>query len=187
MGKTQKSVRFENEAVDGVIRVSEPGENFTTAVNRVLLVGIQFLENESQFVTQTYPDVSQSNYSESQAERYIKRLEEENARLVAEHEADRAAIAEKDKLIAETLSKAQELTAQSNHIALIAQELKQIPATTTGEEITVIMTGEETTEEATMETVDEEPMKDEPAEPAQVEAVEPEQRGIWATVKSWFN
>ena len=187
MGKVQKSVRFENEAVDGVIRVSEPGENFTTAVNRVLLVGIQFLENESQFVTQTYPDVSQSNYSESQAERYIKRLEEDNARLIAEHEKDREAIAEKDKLIADTLSKTQELTAQSNHIALIAQELKRIPATTTGEEITVVMTGEEVTEEPTTEPVDEEPVKDEPAEPAQVEAVEPEQRGFLATLKRLFD
>ena len=178
MTKTQKSLRFEDEAYNGVLRLQKRGETFTAAVNRVLLVGISTLEAESQAkynVTQnevqTTPDESQSKYNDIHAERYIKRLEDENARLIAEHEKDREAIAEKDKQIAEALSKSHELALQSNYLARISQEGKSLPATTTGEEITVVMEDEEITQETT-----ETPAKVETAAPVE----QPKKRGFWA-------
>lgn len=173
--KPQKSIRFDKEANDGVLRVQLPNETFTAAVNRVLLAGVAAIEretqanpNESQFETRKGSNEPQTNPNESQAgndttARYIHFLEDENARLVA-------SIAEKDKQIYEALTRAQELASQSNAVALAAQERKQIPATTTGEEITVVMDGEETTQEPTDEA------------PAQVETPveQPKKRGFWA-------
>lgn len=150
--RPQRSIRFDNEAYNGVLRVQLPGENFTDTINRVLLVGIDVIERELQRKpdeakneAQTNPDETQTNHSAAQDEntaRYIQRLEDENARLLAEHEADRA-------VIAQALERAQELAAQSNHLAMMAQDVKQIPATTTGREITVVMDeiAEEPTEE----------------------------------------
>ena len=171
MAKPQRSLRFEDEVQDGVSRFQKNGETFTAAVNRILLVGIRTLEAESQakhdkaqFEAQTKPDEPQTNYNETQAERYIKFLEEENARLIAEHEADRA-------VIAEALSKAQELALQSNYLARITHEGKSLPATTPGEEITVVMQGDETEQETT-----EAPAKVETAAPVE----QPKKRGFWA-------
>lgn len=184
--KPQRSVRFDNEAYDGVLRVRQPDENFTAAVNRVLLVGIKAIEGESQTKygesqneAQAGHGATQTKYSDG-LQLYIKRLEDENARLIAEHEADRAAIAGKDAEIAEALHRAHDLAEQSNYVALSAHESKRIPATTTGGEITVI-TGEEVTEE----TADEEPAKSEeqPVEEKPVE--EQEERRGWFSRLFW--
>lgn len=183
--KPQRSIRFEDEAFNGVLRVQLPDETFTATVNRVLLVGVDAIESETQakpdktqFETQTSGNETQTKPSETQAAndttaRYIQHLEDENARLVAN-------IAEKDKQIFEALTRAHELASQSNAVALAAQERKQIPATTAGEEITVVMDGEEiaqeTTDEPTQETTDE--------APAQVETPveEPRKRSLWERI-----
>lgn len=176
--KPQRSIRFDDEAYNGVLRVQLPDENFTATVNRVLIAGVGAIESETQAKreeakseTQAGRDETQVGYDERDA-RYIKRLEEENARLIAEHEADRAAIAIKDKQIAEALTRAHDLASQSNAVALAAQERKQIPATTTGGEITVVMDGEPTAQE----TAHEAPAQAESAEPVE----EPKKRGLWA-------
>lgn len=175
--KPQRSIRFEDEAFNGVVRVQLPDETFTATVNRVLLVGVDAIERETQakpskaqFEAQTKPDETQEGYGA--AARYIQRLEDENARLVAEHEADRAAIAEKDRQLYEALNRAHELASQSNTIALAAQERKRIPATTTGEEITVVMDGEEIAQEAE----DEAPAQADSGSPVE----EPKKRSFWA-------
>lgn len=152
VAKPQRSIRFDNEAYNGLLRVQLPNENFTATVNRVLIAGVDAIErelqqkpDEAQNETQTNPDEMQTGHDDPLS-RYIQRLEDENARLIAEHEADRAAIAEKDKQIAQALSKSFELTEQANVLARITHE-KTLPATTAGEEITVVMNDEETTQE----------------------------------------
>ena len=183
--KPQRSIRFEDEAYNGVLRVQLPNENFTATVNRVLLVGVNAIERETQakpeefkFEAQTKPDVTQAGYDGAMA-RYVQRLEDENARLIAEHEADRAAIAEKDKQLAQALSKSFELAEQANVLARISHE-KALPATTTGDEIAVVMDGEqiaqETTGEPTQEQTDE--------APAQVETPveQPKKPSLWERI-----
>lgn len=166
VAKPQRSIRFDNEAYNGLLRVQLPDENFTATVNRVLLVGVDAIERESRKEPDEAQNEAQANPNESQTghddplSRYIQRLEDENARLMAEHEADRAAIAEKDKQIYEALARAQELASQSNAVALAAQDAKRIPATTAGEEITVVMNDEETTQEPTDEEQAEKPVEE---------------------------
>lgn len=175
--KPQRSIRFEDEAFNGVLRVKLPDENFTATVNRVLLVGVNAIERETQEKpdntkneAQTNPNESQTGYDGAIAQ-YIQRLEDENARLIAEHEADRAAIADKDKQLARALDKSLELAEQANVLARISHE-KSLPATTTGDEIAVVMDGEQIAQEPTDET------------PAQVNNAapmeEPRKRSFWA-------
>lgn len=181
--KPQRSIRFEDEAYNGVLRVRKQDETFTATVNRVLLVGIAAIEVETQAKHHVTQGETRSGYSGTHAKpsetqnendataRYVRRLENENARLIAEHEADRAAIAEKDRQISEALTRTQDLAAQSNAVALAAQERKKIPAKATGGEI-VVMGGEEIAQE----TTDEAPAQVESAEPVE----QPKKRGFWS-------
>lgn len=146
--KPQRSLRFEQEAYDGIIRLKQPNETFTATVNRLLLVGIDKVEGEIQAKREARQGVAQEGHDETQtthdegAARYVELLEAENARLIAEHEKDLERIARKDEQIAEALSRAHDLAAQSNHIAMLAHDVGRIPASTTAQEITVVTTDE---------------------------------------------
>lgn len=173
--KAHRSLRFDNDVLDDVMRLKEPDETFTHAVNRLLAVGIRATDSGTQAHAEKHETQHKNTETEHEENtaRYVKFLEEFNDRLIAEHEADRAVIAEKDKQIYEALTRAQELASQSNAVALAAQDAKRIPVTTAGEEITVVMDDEEIAQEPTEETPVEE---EQPAEPEK----EPDTRGFWA-------
>lgn len=173
--KAHRSLRFDNDVLDGVMRLKEPDETFTHVVNRLLEVGIRATDSGTQAHAEKHetPHKDTETEHEEHTAQYVKFLEEFTDRLIAEHEADRAAIAEKDRQIYEALTRAQELASQSNAVALAAQDAKRIPVTTAGEEITVVMNDEEIAQEPTEETPVEE---EQPAEPEK----EPDTRGFWA-------
>lgn len=160
VAKPQRSIRFDNEAYNGLMRVQLPNENFTATVNRVLLAGVDAIERELQQKPDEAQNEAQANPNEAQTghddplTRYIKTLEKHNDFLLAEHEADRAAIAEKDKQLARALDKALELAEQANVLARISQE-RTLPATT-ADEIAVVMDGEQIAQEPAQESTDEE-------------------------------
>lgn len=170
--KAHRSLRFDNDVLDGVMRLKEPDETFTHAVNRLLAVGIRATDSGTQEHAEKHetPHKGTETEHEEHTAQYVKFLEEFNARLVAEHEADRAIIAEKDKQLSKTLDKALELAEQANVLARISQE-KALPATT-ADEIAVVMDGEQIAQE----TADETPVEEKAAEPEK----EPDTRGFWA-------
>ena len=125
--KVHKSLRFESSLVARVELLRQPDENFKDAVNRILEVGARVLENGTQTETAAYAEAkakAQAEYDEKN-EKIISLLEAENARLLADHEADRAAIAEKDRQIAAALEKAHDLADQS-HVLIGMTQAKQI-------------------------------------------------------------
>lgn len=186
--KPQRSIRFDNEAYNGLLRVQLPNENFTATVNRVLLAGVDAIERELRQKPDEAQNEAQANPNETQTghddplTRYIKTLEEHNKYLIAEHEADRAAIAEKDKQIAQALNKSFELAEQANVLARITHE-KALPATTTGDEIAVVMDGEqiaqETTDKPTQEQTDEAP------EQVETPVEQPKKRSLWERIAGY--
>ena len=132
--KVHKSLRFESALVDRVERLRQPGENFTNAVNRILEVGARVLENGTQTETAAHVEAqakAQAEYDEKN-EKIISLLEAENARLLADHEADRAAIAEKDRQLAEAMERAHALAekahdlADQSHVLIGMTQAKQI-------------------------------------------------------------
>lgn len=172
--KAHRSLRFDNDVLDGVMRLKEPDETFTHVVNRLLAVGIRATDSGTQAHAKKHESQHKSTQQNTETkheeitERYLKYLEDENARLVAN-------IAEKDKQLAQALDKSLELAEQANVLARISQE-RTLPATT-ADEIAVVMDGEQIAQETTDETPVE---KEQPAEPEK----EPDNRGFWARLFS---
>lgn len=172
--KAHRSLRFDNDVLDDVMRLKEPDETFTHVVNRLLAVGIRATDSGTQAHAEKHETQHKSTQQNTETEhgehtaQYLEYLEKLNERLLSDIERYRADIAVKDKQIAQALERAQELAAQSNALALTAWESKRVPETT-GDEITVVMNGEEIAQEP----IDETPVeKEQPAEP--------EKRGFWS-------
>ena len=135
--KVHKSLRFDNDLVERVERLKREGEPFSNAVERVLGVGCDTLENVARNETVEHAGARaaiQAEHDEN-TQKIIDLLEKDNARLVAEHEADRAAIADKDKQIAAALAKAHDLAEQAHVLTGRAQEAGQLPASEEGGEV----------------------------------------------------
>lgn len=138
--KVHKSIRFDYALYERVENLRLPDENFTDAINRILEAGVCALDSARKLDTNgLYENTANAEahakaQSELQVEhdentkKIITMLEEENARLIAEHEADRVALADKDALIAEALHKAHELTENSQVLVGISHEAKRIEA-----------------------------------------------------------
>lgn len=135
--KVHKSIRFDYALFERVESLRLPDENFTEAINRILEAGVCALDSaRNQDTSGIYTNTgayAKTQYEvqaehDEQTEKIIAMLEKENARLIAEHEADRAALAEKDALIAEALHKAHELTENSQVLVGISHEAKRIEA-----------------------------------------------------------
>ena len=109
-------------------------------MERVLIVGCDTLERGTVCSTEEHGENTQDN-SVAQVEhdestrKLIERLEADIARLEAEHEADRATIADKDEQIARALEKAHDLAEQAHVLTGRAQEAKQLPKTDEGGEV----------------------------------------------------
>lgn len=127
--KVHKSLRIDNDLIERVEKLKEENEALSNAICRVLYVGCETLECSTAESTAEH-DVAQREHDES-TRKLIERLEADIERLTAEHEADRAAIADKDKQIAAALEKAHELADQSHVLIGMTQEAKKLP---TGEE-----------------------------------------------------
>lgn len=128
--KVHKSLRLDKNLVERVERLKRDGESFSNAVERVLIVGCDSAENVTRNEVAEHAantGVPQGEHDES-TRKYITLLETENARLTAEHEADRAAIADKDEQIAAALSKAHDLAEQAHVLTGRAQELGALPS-----------------------------------------------------------
>lgn len=130
--KVHKTLRLEPELVSRCEALRKDGEPISTAMARIIGVGCITLEcatngsTGEHDVAQPEHDVAQVEHSED-AQRLIDALEAENARLRAEHEADRAAIAEKDAKIAAALDKAHELAEQAHILVAQANAPEALP------------------------------------------------------------
>ena len=138
--KVHKSLRLDNGLVERVESLKREDEPFSNAVERVLTVGCDALERGTVCNTKEHGEntpkdgVPQLEHDES-TQKLIDRLEADIARLEAEHEADRAAIADKDAQIAAALTKAHDLAEQAHVLTGRAQEVKQLPKADEGGEV----------------------------------------------------
>ena len=134
--KVHKSLRLDNDLVERVERLRNEDEPFSNAMERVLIVGCDSLERGTDDGTENTPEngVAQAEHDES-TRKLIERLEADIARLEAEHEADRAAIADKDEQLARALAKAHDLAEQAHVLTGRAQEAKQLPKADEGGEV----------------------------------------------------
>ena len=124
--KVHKSLRIDKSLVERIERLERDGEPFSSAIERVLIVGCDFLERGTNEPQQEH-GVAQAEHDENTA-RLIATLEREAERLRAEHEADRAAMAEKDEQIARALEKAHELAEQAHVLIGMGQKAEALPA-----------------------------------------------------------
>ena len=134
--KVHKSLRLESDLVERVESLKQEDEPFSNALCRVLAVGCETLERSTDYEGENTPkgSVLQVEHDES-TRKLIERLEADIARLEAEHEADRAAIADKDKQLAAALTKAHDLAEQAHVLTGRAQEVKQLPKADEGGEV----------------------------------------------------
>ena len=127
--KVHKSLRLDDSLVKRVEALRNDNEPLSNAMCRVMAVGCDTLENVARQEHVTNADAMAAHKAEhdENTKKIIALLETENARLVAEHEADRAAIAEKDDQIAAALAKAHDLAEQAHVLTGRAQEAGQLP------------------------------------------------------------
>jgi len=139
--KVHKSLRLDNDLVKRVEALRNENEPLSNAMCRVMAVGCDTLENvaRQEHVRNAEAMAEHKAEHDENTQKIITLLEAENARLVAEHEADRAAIAEKDEQIAAALAKAHDLAEQAHVLTGRAQEAGQLPkpADDGGEIVTV--------------------------------------------------
>lgn len=127
--KVHKTLRLDESLVERLEALRKEGEAFSLTTNRVLAVGCDTLENVARNIEVEHADMmagARAEHDES-TQKLISLLEAENARLVAEHEADRAAMAEKDEQIAAALAKAHDLAEQAHVLTGRAQEAGRLP------------------------------------------------------------
>lgn len=127
--KVHKSLRIESDLIERVEKQREQDEPLSNAICRVLLVGCETLEGvtrEDKAAHAVAQERAQAEYDEKN-EKIITLLENENARLITEHENDLRRIEEKDKQLAAALEKAHELADQSHVLIGMSQETKRLP------------------------------------------------------------
>lgn len=129
--KVHKTLRLEESLVNRIETLRKEGEPFSLAVNRVLAVGCDTLENVARNAGTEHAE-TRAEHGES-TQKIISLLEAENARLLAEHEADRAAISEKDEQLAAALTRAHDLAEQAHVLIGRGQDVKALPATGKGD------------------------------------------------------
>lgn len=122
--KVHKSFRIDVDLVKRIDALTLDGESQAAVMGRVITAGCDALEGVEHDRAQQEPDEG--------AARLLETLERENARLMAEHEADRAAIAEKDRLLAAALEKAHEQADKAFELAEQAQNLTEQAHVLTG-------------------------------------------------------
>lgn len=136
--KVHKSLRLEESLVERIEAQRKEGEAFSLAVNRVLAVGCDTLEGVARNIEIEHADMMAEHAEgrDKNTQKLIEHMEREIKRLTAEHEADRAAIAEKDRQIADALKKAHELTDQAHTLLGMNSEVRVFPANVNKDEET---------------------------------------------------
>ena len=127
--KVHKSLRLDKDLVDRIDALRDGDENLSNAMARVMAAGCETLERGTVCSTAEHAEstgVAQPEHGESTA-LLIETLRAENARLAAEHEADRAALADKDEQIARALDKAHDLAEQAHVLMGMAQKTEALP------------------------------------------------------------
>ena len=127
--KVHKSLRLDDSLVKRVEALRNDNEPLSNAMARVMGVGCDTLENvaRNEAVMNSEAMAAYKAEHDENTQKIIALLETENARLAAEHEADRKAIAEKDEQIAAALAKAHDLAEQAHVLTGRAQEAGQLP------------------------------------------------------------
>ena len=135
--KVHKTLRLEESLVNRIDTLRKEGETFSLAVNRVLAVGCDTLENVTRNIEVEHADIKASHKGEhdESTKKIIELLEKDNARLIAEHENDLERIKEKDELLATALSKAHDLAEQAHVLTGAAQIAGKLPGADEGGEI----------------------------------------------------
>ena len=135
--KVHKTLRLDEGLVNRITSLGKEGEAFSNTVNRVLAVGCDTLENVTRSVDLEHAEMMAEHRAEhdENTQKIIDLLEKENARLAADHEADRKAMAEKDKQLAAALEKAHELADQAHVLLGMTQESKNLPSSDEGGEV----------------------------------------------------
>ena len=144
--KVHKTLRLEESLVNRIEAQRKEGEAFSLAVNRVLAVGCDTLEGVTRNIDIEHAELMAEHAAGHKAghdentQKLIEHMEREIKRLTAEHEADRAAIAEKDRQIADALEKAHELTDQAHTLLGMNSEVRVFPANVNKDEETTSTT-----------------------------------------------
>ena len=132
-GKVHKTLRLEKDLVDRVEALRNEGEATSSAMTRIIAVGCDCLERgtdcgtgEHSVAHDVAQPVAQPEHDESTA-KLIERLETDIERLTLEHEADRAAIADKDEQLARALERAHDLAHQA-HVLIGMEKTEALPS-----------------------------------------------------------
>ena len=137
--KVHKTLRLDESLVKRIEGQRKEGEAFSLTVNRVLAVGCDTMEGVTRNINIEHADLMAERTTEhdKNTQKVISLLEAENARLLAEHEADRAAIADKDAQLATALAKAHDLAEQAHVLTGAAQVAGKLPSANDGEIVDV--------------------------------------------------
>lgn len=137
MGGVHKSIRLDNSLVERLESLKEDSESLSETIRRALVVGCDVLQGgtdvpQRSTVLQGGTDVPQNGAQgiTHDGAKLIEHLEHEIARLEAEHDADRAAIAQKDEQLARALEKAHELAGQAHVLMGMTQRADALPTPT---------------------------------------------------------
>lgn len=139
VGKAHISLRIDNDLMERVKSQKLATENNTDVFSRVLVVGCNVLESTTdgaqndadgaQRSTRATAGVQGEAQNGAQGDTLlIGVLQAEIARLEAEHEADRKAIAAKDEQIARALEKAHALAEQAHILMQMNTRVDALPA-----------------------------------------------------------
>lgn len=115
--KVHKSLRLDETLINRVEALKADTEPVSNTFVRVLEAGCDALERGTD-TAETWHDVAQpaadGGTPDDTAQKMIELLQADRDRLIAEHEQDKAVIAEKDRLIAQALDRAQTLASQAH-------------------------------------------------------------------------
>ena len=125
--KVHKSLRLDETLINRVEALKEDTEPVSNTFVRVLEAGCDALERGTDN-PETWHDVAQpaadGGTPDDTAQKMIELLQSERDRLIAEHEQDKTVIAEKDRLIAQALDRAQTLASQAHLLVGVSQGAK---------------------------------------------------------------
>lgn len=131
--KIHKTLRIENDLVNRVKALQREDEALSNTMVRLMIVGCETLERDTAEDTGGHGG-THAEHGEDTA-RLLEVLERENARLIAEHEADKRRIDEKDKQIAAALEKAHSLAEQAHVLMGMAQQAEALPEAAPAEQV----------------------------------------------------
>ena len=124
MARAQKSLRVDGNLYERIRSLKEPGETEAELLNRIIAVGCDAVENEEYGA-----DYVEAAFMNERLEALQARHDE----LLARHEEDKRALAEKDRQLAKVLDRTLELIEQSHVLVRMVaqgeeQPINELPA-----------------------------------------------------------